>query len=67
MEEEGFKRKMGVIAKKLEYISQRTFNMAMTECADPSNPDFKDLMALQNKLIEDSDKLIQMMEDREEK
>ena len=54
-----FDFKSKCINEKLDYISSCTANMAWKDIAKPSNPEFSELMKLQQKLIEASDKLIE--------
>jgi uncharacterized protein YcsI (UPF0317 family) len=50
------------IYEQLEYIQNRTKNMAMLGIANPGNPDFVALMKQQQKLIDDSDLYREMVE-----
>lgn len=59
MTKDEFYFKSKCINEKLDYISNCTTNMAWMDIAKTSNPEFSELMKLQQELIEVSDKLIE--------
>ena len=53
-----------VISERLDYIADRTANMAMLGIAVPTNPLFRDLMRAQETLLRAADALIDEFESK---
>lgn len=59
MTKEEFEIRSKSINDRLTLIATRTANMAWMDIAKPTNPDFAELMRLQDELIKASDELIE--------
>lgn len=62
MEYKEYDRKMEIINRQMDQISNLTANMTSANCANPSNPAFVSLMKNQDKLIKAADELIEVMQ-----
>ncbi|MCB1882058.1 MAG: hypothetical protein KDI54_18715 [Gammaproteobacteria bacterium] len=56
---EEFNRRITIINERLQYISERTAQMARTGKAHSENQDFIDIMDAQDRLIKAADTLIE--------
>lgn len=63
MDYDFYNKRMKSIHEQLEDIAKRTFNQAVVNSADYSNPDFIGLMKKHKQLTDESARLIQHMLD----